>query len=118
MLWIGVIKIVQEGEMAEKRKDPRCSTGITVMDEATLRIRHTKNISLGGCLIKKANKFDFFPIGYQLSLNFILPGLDETLAVRGTVRHRGDHAEELGIQFKAVDKKSAYYLERLTGTFL
>jgi len=104
--------------MAEQRKDPRCSTAIPVTDEATLKIRHTKNISLGGCLLKKADKFDFFPIGYQLSLTFLLPGSDATVAVRGAVRHRGSHAEELGIQFKSVDRKSAYYLERLTGTFL
>ena len=117
--WGAVTKktVAEEGAMADKRKYPRCNTAIEILDEATRRTRQTENISLGGCLLKKSDWNDFFPIGYQLSLKFVIPGLADAMPIRGAVRHRGENGEELGIQFREVDKKSAYYIERFTGTF-
>ena len=104
--------------MKEKRKYPRFNTAIKVKDLATLRTGWTKNLSLGGCLIEKAEEFNFLPMTSRLTLKFEIPGVNDLIAAFGLVRHREKHTEGVGIQFEAIDKKSAYYIERFMGIFL
>ena len=104
--------------MKEKRKYPRINTTVKVKNVATLKTGWTKNLSLGGCLIKKSEGFDFLPVASRLTLNFEIPGVNDRIVAFGIVRHRGKYGEGFGIQFEAVDKRSAYYIERFLGTFL
>ena len=104
--------------MKEKRKYPRFNTAIEVKDLATLRTGWTRNLSLGGCLIEKSEEFVFLPMASRLTLKFEIPGVNDLIAAFGIVRHRGKYTEGVGIQFEAIDKKSAYYIERFMGIFL
>ena len=104
--------------MEEKRKHPRLNNAIKVQEMATLKTRWTKNISLGGCLMEKSGESDFLPMASRLTLKLEIPGINEPVVAFGVVMHRGKHREWYGIQFEAVDKRSAYYLERFMGTFL
>jgi len=104
--------------MREKRKYPRFNTVVKVQDLATLKTGRTKDLSLGGCLIKKSEGFDFLPMASRLTLKFEIPGVNELIVAFGIVRHGGKHGEGFGIQFEAVDKKSAYFIEKFMGTFL
>jgi hypothetical protein len=109
---------LEELTMQEKRNHPRFTTAIKVQDIATLKTGLTANISLGGCLIKKSEEFDFFPIASRLTLKFELPGVDEPIVVHGIIRQKGKQREGFGIQFEVIDKKAAYYIEKHLGTFL
>jgi hypothetical protein len=104
--------------MKEKRRYPRLNTAIKVRDLVTQKTGWTKNLSLGGCLIDESEEFDFLPSASQLTLKLELPKVNELIVVYGKVRHRGKHREGFGIQFEAVDNRSAYYIERFMGTFL
>ena len=103
--------------MKEKRSYPRFNTAIKVQDVVTLRTGWTKNLSQGGCLIEKSEEFDFLPMASRLALKLEIPGVNEPIMVHGIVRQRGKHREGFGIQFEAVDKKSAFYIERFLGIF-
>ncbi len=104
--------------MKEKRSYPRFDTAIKIQDVDTLKTGWTKNLSQGGCLIEKSEEFDFLPMASRLTFKFELPGVNEPIIVRGIVRQKGKNREEFGIQFEAVDKESAYYIERYIGNFL
>jgi len=104
--------------MKGKRSYPRFNTVVKVQDIATLKTGRTKDLSLGGCLINKAEGFDFLPMASRISLKLEIPGVGEPVVVHGIVRHRGKYREGFGVQFEAVDKKAAYYIERFIGTFL
>ena len=104
--------------MTEKRSYPRLNTTVKVQDFNTLKTRWTKNLSPGGCLIERNDKFDFLSMASQMVLKFEIPGVKESVLVFGIVRHTGKHNEGFGIQFASVDKKFAYYLGRFMGTFL
>lgn len=104
--------------MKAKRSYPRFNTAVKVQDVATLKTGWTKDLSPGGCLIDKSEGFDFLPMASRISLKLEIPGISEPVVVHGIVRHRGKHREGFGIQFEAVDKKSAYYIEKFMGNFL
>jgi len=102
----------------EQRNYPRFNTAIKVEDLATLRTGLTRNLSLGGCFIRKSPDFASLPIPSRISLKFDLPGITEAVVVFGLVKHTGEHEEGFGIQFKEVHKKSAYYIGKFIGSFL
>ena len=104
--------------MKEKRSHPRFNTEIKVQDVDTLKTGLTKDLSPGGCLIKKSDEFDFLPMASRLTLKLEIPGVDETITVKGIVRQKGKNREGFGIQFDPVDKGSAFYIERYLGNFL
>lgn len=104
--------------MKDKRRYPRFNTSIKAQDVVTLKTGWTKNLSLGGCLIEKSEEFDFLPMASRLTLKLEIPGVNEVIKVQGIVRQKGKHREGFGIQFEAVDKESAYFIERYIGTFL
>jgi len=104
--------------MKEKRIHPRFDTAIKIQDLITLKTGWTRNLSLGGCLIEKSDEFDFLPMASRLTLTLELPGVNKVLKVKGIVRQRGKYREGFGIQFEALDKESAYYIEKYIGTFL
>jgi len=104
--------------MKGKRSYPRFNTVVKVQEVATLKTGRTKDLSLGGCLIDKAEGFDFLPMASRISLKLEIPGVGEPVVVHGIVRHRGKYREGFGVQFEVVDKKAAYYIERFIGTFL
>jgi hypothetical protein len=91
---------------------------IKVQDVDTLKTGWIKDLSLGGCLIEKSEEFDFLPIASRLTLKLELPGVDETIKVKGIVRQKGKNREGFGIQFDPIDKRSAFYIERYLGNFL
>jgi len=104
--------------MKEKRSHPRFNTVIKVQDVDTLKTGWTKDLSPGGCLIEKSDEFDFLPMASRLTLKLEIPGVDETITVKGIVRQKGKNREGFGIQFDPVDKRSAFYIERYLGNFL
>ena len=104
--------------MREKRSHPRFNTVIKVQDMNTLKTGWTQDLSPGGCLIKKSEELDFLPMASKLTLKLEIPGVDETIIVKGIVRQRGKHREGFGIQFDPTNKKSIFYIERFLGTFL
>ena len=104
--------------MEEKRHYPRFSTAVKVQDLTTHKTRWTKNLSLGGCLMEKSEKSDFLPMASNLILKLEIPGANEPVVAFGKVRHEDEHNEGYGIQFKKVDKKTAYYMEKFMGVFL
>lgn len=103
--------------MKEQRTHPRFNTMIKVQDLDTLKTGWTKDLSPGGCLIKKSEEFDFLPIASRLTLKLEIPGVNETITVKGIVRQKGKNREGFGIQFDPVDTRSAFYIERYLGTF-
>jgi len=82
-----------------------------------LKTGWTKNLSQGGCLIEKSGDFDFLPMASRLTLKLEIPGVNEPIMVQGIVRQRGKHREGFGIQFEAVDKRSASHIERFLEIF-
>ena len=68
--------------------------------------------------MEKSEEADFLPMASNLVLKLEIPGGNEPVLVYGKVRHEGEHKEGYGIQFKTVDKKSAYYIEKFIGVFL
>ena len=54
----------------------------------------------------------------RLTLKLEIPGVDETITVKGIVRQKGKNREGFGIQFDPVNKRSAFYIERYLGNFL
>jgi hypothetical protein len=53
----------------------------------------------------------------RLTLKLEIPGVDDTITVKGIVRQKGKNREGFGVQFDPVDKRSAFYIERYLGTF-
>jgi hypothetical protein len=104
--------------MTEKRSHPRFVTSVKVQDVATLSTGRTKNISLGGCLVENTEGFHYLPVNTPLMLAFEIPGVAENIVISGEIRHWGKEGDGFGVQFKEVDKKSAYYLGRFMGIFL
>ena len=104
--------------MEEKRHYPRFNTSVKVQDLTTHKTRWTKNLSLGGCLMEKSEESDFLPMTSNLVLKLEIPGANEPVVAYGKVRHEGEYKEGYGIQFKKVDEKTAYYIERFMGLFL
>ena len=104
--------------MEEKRSYPRFNTAVKVQDLTTHKTRWIKNLSLGGCLMEKAEEADFLPMASNLVLKLEIPGANEPVVAFGKVRHGGKSKEGYGIQFKEVHKQTAYYIERFMGVFL
>ena len=104
--------------MTEKRSHPRFVTSIRVQDVATLCTGLTRNISLGGCLVENTEGFHYLPVNTPLMLKFDIPGIAENIIIPGEIKHWGKEGEAFGVQFKEVDKKSAYYIGRFLGIFL
>ena len=104
--------------MIEKRSYPRFSTSVRVQDVATLYTGWTINLSLGGCLVDNTEGFHYLPVNTPLMLKFDIPGVAEDIIVSGEIKHWGKKGEGFGVQFKSVDKKSAYYIGRFMGIFL
>ncbi len=104
--------------MEEKRSYPRFNTAVKVQDLTTHKTRWTKNLSLGGCLMEKAEEADFLPMASNLVLRLEIPGVNEPVVAYGKVRHEGEHKEGYGIQFQGVHKKTVYYIEKFMGVFL
>ena len=104
--------------MVEKRNYPRFNSALQVMELSTLKTGWTKNLSLGGCFIEKSKEFNAIPLASKVTLKFEIPGVNDIVVIFGIVNHHGQQEEGFGIQFKEVDKKSAYYLGRFMGTFL
>jgi hypothetical protein len=104
--------------MTEKRSHPRFVTSVRVQDVATLSTGRTQNISLGGCLVENTEGFHYLPVNTPLMLTFEIPGVAEHIVIAGEIRHWGKEGEAFGVQFKEVDKRSAYYLGRFMGIFL
>jgi hypothetical protein len=104
--------------MTEKRSHPRFVTSVRVQDVATLCTGLTKNISLGGCLVENTEGFHYLPVNTPLMLKFDIPGIAENIIIPGEIKHWGKEGDAFGVQFKEVDKKSAYYIGRFMGIFL
>ena len=103
--------------MIEKRNYPRFDSVLQVMELSTLKTGWTTNLSLGGCFIQKSKEFNCLPLASRVTLKFEIPGVNDIVVIFGEVSHRGQQEEGFGIQFKEVDKKSAYYIGRFMGTF-
>ena len=103
--------------MVEKRNYPRFDSVLQVMELSTLKTGWTRNLSLGGCFIEKSKEFNGLSLSSRVTLKFEIPGINDIVVIFGEVTHRGQQEEGVGIQFKEVDKKSAYYIGRFMGTF-
>lgn len=103
--------------MEEKRNYPRFNSSLQVMELSTLKTGLTTNVSLGGCFIQQSKDFSGLPLASRVTLKFEIPGVNDIVVIFGEVSHRGRNDNGFGIQFKEVDKKSAYYLGRYMGTF-
>ena len=104
--------------MLERRNYFRFNAALQVMELSTLKTGLTKNLSLGGCFIEKSKEFNCIPLDSRVTLKFEIPGVNDIVVIFGVVNHHGQHEEGFGVQFKEVDKKSAYYIGRFMGTFL
>ena len=103
--------------MVDKRNYPRFDSVLQVMELSTLKTGWTRNLSLGGCFIEKSKEFNGLSLSSRVTLKFEIPGINDIVVIFGEVTHRGQQEEGFGIQFKEVDKKSAYYIGRFMGTF-
>ena len=103
--------------MVDKRNYPRFDSVLQVMELSTLKTGWTRNLSLGGCFIEKSKEFNGLSLSSRVTLKFEIPGINDIVVIFGEVTHRGQQEEGVGIQFKEVDKKSAYYIGRFMGTF-
>lgn len=97
--------------MQEKRKHPRSpiSPAVAFQSAAGERIEATcRDISLGGAFIETASPA---PFGSTVTIYMRLPGIDQEVAVKSTVRWT--KTDGMGVQFGVMGARETHALMRL-----
>lgn len=108
--------------MAEWRAHPRLEFGIKVVNKDTDEVGIMKDISVGGCFIKKSQGFSLLSIDARVPLALEIPGEDEYedvyLEVEGRVIHHGKAGEGIGINFMMIESSIANVINSFVKAYL
>ena len=86
--------------MREKRNQQRVALEVRIADKDNHISGFTKNISTGGCFMKKPEDFDLLPIGSKAPFFLEIPGGYAYTEIVGIVTHHGKNGDGMGICFK------------------
>jgi len=108
--------------MAEWRAHPRLEFGIKVVNKENNEVGIMRDISVGGCFIKKSQGFSLLPIDARVPFALEIPGKDEyedvCLEVEGRVVHHGKAGEGMGINFMMIESSSANVINGFVKAYL
>ena len=97
--------------MQEWRSHPRLEFDIRVRNRQSGEVGMMRDISVGGCFIRKSREFPLLPINSRVPLSFEIPGEDEYediyIEVEGRVIHHGREEEGMGINFMMIESSVA-----------
>ena len=98
--------------MAKKRKHQRVKIEIRVASKDHCSRGFTRNVSVGGCFIKKSDDFNLLPIGSKVPLFLEIPGEYAYIEIDGVVKHHGEKEEGMGICFEATNRGTQSLIDR------
>ena len=108
--------------MIEWRTHTRLEFGIRVTHKKTKAVGVIKDLSVGGCFIKKSESFPLISINEKVSLGFEIPGKDEFddihIEAEGRVAHHGKSGEGMGINFVMLEPSIAHEINDFIVAYL
>jgi len=90
--------------MREKRKQQRVEVEVRITAKDNRISGLTKNISRGGCFLKKSEDFHLLPIGSTIPFYIEIPGGYAYIEIDGVITHHGQEGDGMGIRFESAHR--------------